>query len=419
MRGAKIHDNDNEKGDAVPSPAVSMSCTKGEEQYDLAIALNYGYAAGSPQLVRFVTEHTELIHDPPYDDWASCLTCSTTSAIEMALRMLCDRGDWILAEEFTYSGTLEGAKPLGIDVVGVKMDEFGLMPGDLDLILSTWDPARGPKPFVLYTVPSGQNPTGITQTAERRRAIYQVAERHDLCIIEDDPYYFLQLGDGVRDGAVQITPAEYLRKLPPSYLSLDVSGRVLRLDTTSKILAPGLRCGWLTGCCELVAKFLNHTEFSTVAPAGPSQVMLHKLLDETWGHEGFIRWLVHLSQQYARRRDVVVDACVRHLPREICSWGFPTTGMFLWIRVDSARHTKVRERREVAVEDMIYARAKENGVQISKGSWFAIERHLSADVHFRLTFAAAPVDSLECAIKRFGDAVQAQFGLDDKFSVQQ
>ena len=395
---------------------VAMSCTKGEQDYDLAVALNYGYAAGSPQLLRFVTEHMELIHDPPYDEWASCLTCSTTSGIEILFRMLCNRGEWILAEEYTYSGTLEGVKPLGLHVQGVKMDEDGLLPDDLEFILQTWDPARGPKPFVLYTIPSGQNPTGITQTIERRKAVYHVAQRHDLCIIEDDPYYLLQLGDDMchvgMDWPAQKAPAEYVRSLTPSYLSLDVSGRVLRLDTMSKILAPGLRCGWLTGCFELVSKFLNHTEFSTVAPSGPAQVMLHKLLDETWGHLGFIRWLSYLSQEYRQRRDVMIGACIRHLPPEICSWSKPGTGMFLWIRVDSSRHPKGRERL-FNVEERIYLRAKSHGVQVSKGSWFATGDNVSVDVRFRLTFAAAPVYCLELAIQRFGDALRAEFMLDD------
>lgn len=77
--------------------------------------------------------------------------------------------------------------------LGVKMDSEGLLPDALDELLSNWDAkSRGArKPFVLYTVPSGQNPTGATQGTERRRAIYKVAQKHDLYILEDEPYYFL------------------------------------------------------------------------------------------------------------------------------------------------------------------------------------------------------------------------------------
>lgn len=397
------------------SVGESMSCSKGDTTYDLARALDYGHAAGSPQLRRFFTEHIELIHDPPYPDWETCLTCSTTSALEMMFRMLCNRGDWILTEEYTYSGVVEAVKPLGLNALGIRMDEAGLLPDDLDSKLRHWDVDDGPKPFVLYTIPCGQNPTGTTQTPERRRAIYHVAEQHDLCIIEDDPYYFLHLGASAREGKdVPATPDEYLSGLPPSYLSLDVSGRVLRVETTSKILAPGLRCGWLTGCSQLIAKFLSHTEFSTVAPSGPSQVMLYKLLGESWGHEGFIRWLSRLSHQYRHRRDIIAEACNDCLPSKLCSWTAPTAGMFLWITLELSKHPDAERESKVLrseVEDRLYTKSRENGVQISKGSWFAARESSTERVSLRLTFAAAPEVSLRPAVERLGCVVRDEFRL--------
>ncbi|KAF2704995.1 PLP-dependent transferase [Pleomassaria siparia CBS 279.74] len=396
---------------------VEMSCSAGESAFDLSVALNYGYAGGSPQLLRFVTEHVEMIHDPPYNDWDACLTCGTTSAIDLCFQILCNRGDCVLSEEYTYSGTIDAAKSRGLNILGVKMDDQGLSPEDLDFKLRTWDTARGRKPFVLYTIPTGHNPTGVTQSVERRHAIYEVAEAHDLLIIEDDPYCFLQLGiDTSKLKSDSDTPSPvdlYLDQLPVSYLSLDTSGRVVRLDSTSKILAPGLRCGWMTACSQIVAKFMARTEVSTVAPSGASQVMLYKLLDETWGHLGFIQWLRHLSVQYRRRRDVLVEACNRHLP-SACSWIVPAEGMFLWVKVELPRHT-IKESKYFgqegsllysSIEDRISAHARENGVLVSKGSWFGVTHAYSSHVHFRMTFAAAPSDTLECAVRRFGDALR-------------
>lgn len=397
---------------------ASMSCAKGDDAFDLSVAMTYGYAAGSPQVLRFVTEHMELIHSPPYDDWESCLTCGTTSALEIVLRMFCDRGAWIMAEEYTYPGAIEAAKPLGVGIQGVRMDDKGLLPNDLDLKLRSWDPANGPKPSALYTIPSGHNPTGTTQPIERRRAIYQVAEMHDLLIIEDDPYYLLQLSAGRDESGIGDENLrggdEYLRRLPASYLSLDVSGRVIRLDSTSKILAPGLRCGWITACSQIVKKFQAHTEFSTGAPSGPSQLMLYKLLDETLGHEGFIGWLVNLSQQYRQCRDTLLQACRRHLPSLVCHWTIPQAGMFVWIRLDWSRLSAAGlthrleeiQSPQLVIEDSIYMRAKENGVLISKGSWFAVGISHSSDIYFRLTFAASSEDTLDQAVERFGNALQ-------------
>ncbi|KAI9668282.1 MAG: Aromatic/aminoadipate aminotransferase 1 [Bathelium mastoideum] len=415
MRGVNYSDDERESS---TDSTLSMPCITGESAYDLSLALNYGYAAGSPQVLRFITEHVELIHKPPYRDWESCLTCGTTSAINIALQMFCDPGDWILVEEYTYSGTIDAAKAQNLNILGLKMDEFGLSPEDLDLKLSTWDIARGKKPFILYTVPSGHNPTGITQSRSRRNALYQVAEKHDLYIIEDDPYYFLQLGfDGSAEVDTLKPTNHYLQQLPTSYLSLDVSGRVMRLDATSKILAPGLRCGWLTASSQVVQKFIVHTENSTQSTSGPSQVMLYKLLDEAWGHEGFLTWLRHLSMQYSHRRDILTQACEQYLPTNICSWTVPSEGMFLWIRFDVHEHPAVRLRDFVGygtsvqldIEHKIYSNAKEKGVLVSKGSWFAAEKGQSQDTYFRITFAAASAGDLNEAVKRFGAAVREEF----------
>ncbi len=246
----------------------------GKSLYDLEVCLNYGQATGSAQLIRFVTEHTEIVHKPPYADWWSILTAGNVSALEMCLRMLCSRGDYLLTEEYAFATTLEAATPIGLRIVGIKMDKEGMLADDLDHVLTGWDELeRGrPKPFVLYTVPTGQNPTGATQSYRRRQAIYAIAEKHDLCIVEDEPYYFLQMEDyapGHIHSPVEterIPHDEYLSALIPSYLSLDTSGRVIRLDSFSKIIAPGTRVGWITGAEQLIDRFARHAEVSTSTP---------------------------------------------------------------------------------------------------------------------------------------------------------
>lgn len=397
---------------------VSMGCTKGEAEYDLSVAMNYGYSAGSPQVLRFVTEHVEMVHNPPYKDWESCLTCGTTSALEICFRIFCNPGDTILMKEFTYPGTISAAKAQGMKILGINIDSLGLTPEDLDHKLNNWDPALGPKPFLLYMIPTGQNPSGTTQSLERRKSIYQVAIRHDLYIIEDDPYYFHHLGPRNTNCVStthqqQLELEKYLKKLPPSYLSLDSHGRVLRLDTTSKILAPGLRCGWITASSQVIRKFLTYSEVSVLSPSGPSQVMLHKLLDETWGHEGLIQWLLSLSLQYSERRDLMVQACERFIPAKLCSWEVPINGMFLWFRVHVSQSSQFPNRnlekdscdRLIQLEEMIFDQACRNGVLVSKGSWFVSSLEEVHGVNFRVTFAAAPTDELTDAIQRFGEAL--------------
>ncbi|KAK1145367.1 hypothetical protein N8T08_004242 [Aspergillus melleus] len=199
---------------------VKQTIGKHDAGYNLSLALNYGHAAGSPHLVRFVTEHVELVHNPPYADWGTVLTTGSTSALEIALRVFCNRGDTVLMERYTYPGAVEVAGLVGALVQGVDMDSEGLSPDHLREVLRTWDEeARGPRPTVLYTIPSGQNPTGATQSVERRRAIYQIVEEYDLVLIEDDPYYFLRLSDCSGRLQYDIGAGGI-----PSYLSLDLCG---------------------------------------------------------------------------------------------------------------------------------------------------------------------------------------------------
>lgn len=312
--------------------------------YDLSIALNYGQSTGSAQMMRFLTEHTEIVCRPPYADWGVCQTVGSTGALEEALRMFCDkdRRDSVLTEDFSFSTALETIAPLGVDVFGVPIDEQGLLPEAMDELLSNWDPAArngARKPHVLYTVPSGQNPTGATQGTERRKAIYKVAQKHDIYIIEDEPYYFLQMepytsgGSSTSSSAAASAPpsdvGEFLSALIPTYVNLDVDGRVMRMDSFSKVLVPGSRLGWITASEQIVERYQRHAEVASQGPSGFSQVILWKLLDDTWGHEGYLRWLMNLRTEYTKKRDRLLAACEKHLPTDLVRWTPPAAGMFV------------------------------------------------------------------------------------------
>ncbi|CAN8099461.1 unnamed protein product [Discula destructiva] len=396
---------------------------KSDAEYDLSIGLNYGQATGSAQMIRWVTEHTEMMFNPPYADWRSCMTVGSTGALEQALRMFCDRnrGDSILMDEFAFSTALETAEPLGIKVVGVAIDEEGLLPDSMDEILANWDSkARNgvSKPHVLYTVPSGQNPTGATMGEQRRRDIYAVCQKHDVYIIEDEPYYFLQM-DPYVSGSQASTKAshpetidEFLASLVPSLLSMDTDGRVLRMDSFSKVVIPGSRMGWVTGSEQIIERYTRHAEVASQGPAGLSQVVLHKLLDEHWGHEGYFRWLMNLRTEYTERRDVILSACDDFLPREVVSWTPPAAGMFQWLRVDYSSHPDAGKRTIPEIEEEIFHLCIEQGVLVARGSWFTAEHDKPPkDLFFRATFAAAAPEAMREAIRRFGEAVRASYRL--------
>ncbi|PHH74637.1 hypothetical protein CDD83_4541 [Cordyceps sp. RAO-2017] len=387
--------------------------------YDLSIALNYGQATGSAQMMRFLTEHTEIVCNPPYADWRICQTIGSTGALEQALRMFCDkgRGDSVLTEQFSFSTALETIEPLGVKAFGCAIDDQGLLPNAMDDLLTNWDAqARGArKPHVLYTVPSGQNPTGATQGAQRRRDIYRIARKHDMFVLEDEPYYFLQMqpyaGRDQPDVPPPSTVDDFLSSLVPSYVSIDVDGRVLRLDSFSKVLVPGSRAGWVVGSEQIIERYQRHAEVASQGPAGFSQIILHKLLDETWGHEGYLRWLMNLRLEYTKKRNSLLAACEDHLPRDIVHWTPPAAGMFMWLTVDYSKHPDAGRRSMEEIEEEIFGSCIDSGVLVARGSWFLTEKDKPLPgLHFRTTFATASPEAMREAIMRFSKAIRDSFG---------
>ncbi|KAK5673843.1 hypothetical protein LTS12_029693, partial [Elasticomyces elasticus] len=89
---------------------------KQEGSYDVDTALNYGNSVGSPQLVRFITEHIEIVHNPPYADWSVCLSCGNMAGMEMSFRIFCNRGGVILSEKYTFPGALAAASLMGLHI---------------------------------------------------------------------------------------------------------------------------------------------------------------------------------------------------------------------------------------------------------------------------------------------------------------
>ncbi|PSN69683.1 aromatic amino acid aminotransferase 1 [Corynespora cassiicola Philippines] len=394
--------------------------------FDIATAFNYGQGSGSAQLLRWITEHTEMVHSPPYEDWRCTMTIGSTSALDMALRILARPGDTMLYEEFTFSAAIETATPMGIAPAAVPMDDEGLLPDEMDALLSNWDEAaRGRKPHLLYTIPTGQNPTGATQSAARRRALYAVCRKHDIFILEDEPYYFLQMapyaesppGSQAEQGEVAPEPTShesFLDALVPSFLSMDTDGRVMRMDSFSKVLSPGSRVGWITAPQQLVEKYQKHADVSTQGPSGMAQLLLFKLLDEHWGHAGYLDWLMHIRRQYTLRRDGILRACAKFLPREVVGWKPPMAGMFHWMKVDVKKHPRFGELRVEEIEERVFMRVIEHGALVMRGSWFLAEpgEGLGGErLFFRATYAAAPAQKIEEGIRRLGEAVREEFGL--------
>ncbi len=228
---------------------------------DLQHLLQYSGAQGHPALQAFIKEFVKKIYQPAYADWDTLLDIGSTDGWSKVVGLLLERDDAILVEEWTYPGATNAYLPLNCPQIPIKIDGDGLVPEDMERVLANWNPDEHegrPRPKLLYTVPVGQNPTGTLLTTDRKKAIYDICVKYDIIICEDDPYYFLyadpwvpQSAKGKQAAVRQVNMADdnngmekFLRALPPSFLKFDYQGRVIRLETFSKTIAPGSRLGF-------------------------------------------------------------------------------------------------------------------------------------------------------------------------------
>ncbi|KAJ1801124.1 hypothetical protein LPJ59_000549 [Coemansia sp. RSA 2399] len=368
--------------------------------------LQYGGGCGIDSYCSFLKKYTQMVHSPRYTDWSVIASCGNTDAIGKAVSLFCEAGDSLLVEKWTFPGALSSLVAAKVHPVPVDMDGEGMDPDSLDRICTNWS---GTKPLrAVYLVPTGQNPTGATMSLERRQRIYAIACKHNLAIIEDDPYYFLQfapfstsesLGDAAPSGGQQAT------SLVPSLLSLDTDGRVIRLDSFSKILAPNLRCGWITAPSYILDKLQILNESTILQPSGLAQGLISKLLNDTWGIEGWNQHLRNLRATYTYRRNVFVGMVDKHIS-SLVDYVVPSAGMFLWMKVSLGPEGASNP----AAMPRLLETMKKCGVMMAPGAPFCSSSNGSpatADCYLRAAFALVDVDMFEPALKRLAQAIVA------------
>ncbi|KAM4836771.1 kynurenine/alpha-aminoadipate aminotransferase, mitochondrial isoform 2-T2 [Thomomys bottae] len=290
-------------------------------------ALQYSPSSGIPELISWLKEFQIKLHNPPTVHYPPsegqmdiCVTSGCQDGLCKVFEMIINPGDTILLNEPVYPGTIQALTPLGGNIINVPSDEYGIIPSSLREILSKWKPedSKDPKkntPKFLYTIPNGNNPTGNSLTAERKKDIYELARKYDFLIIEDDPYYFLQ----------------FSKPWAPTFLSMDVDGRVIRGDSFSKVLSSGLRIGFITGPKPLIERIILHNQVSVINACSFAQFMVLQLLHQ-WGEEGFWAHINRTIEFYRSQRDAIVAAAEKWLSG-LAEWHVPKAGMFLWIKV--------------------------------------------------------------------------------------
>ncbi|PWI17340.1 transcriptional regulator [Streptomyces sp. Act143] len=277
-----------------------------------AQALQYSTTEGEPTLRTALAERTSVRGLPTTADDV-LVTTGSQQALSLLATALVEPGDTVLVEEPCYLAALQAFGFAGARVLGVPGDADGPDPEALaELVVRE-------RPKLLYTVPTFQNPTGRTVPAERRAALAGVAARHGLWIVEDDPYGELRF-EGER--------------VPWIAAHEEAADRTVLLGSFSKVMAPGLRLGWLRAPAELrracaIAKQAADLHTPTVNQLAAARYLADNDLD---AH------VARVAAVYGERRDAMLAGLANVLP-EGSSWQRPEGGMFLWVRLPSAYDT--------------------------------------------------------------------------------
>lgn len=276
-----------------------------------AEALNYGPVGGYPGLVAIVQHLLARRHGVEAGPENILITAGASQAIAIVCQAVVEPGDVVIVEGPTFAGSLRTIQAFGPEIVTVPVDEEGLVTAALAETLARLERA-GRRVKLLYTIPTFQNPTGATLSLARRQELLDLAARYQVLILEDDAYYELRF-----EG----------EPLPPLY-ALDRSGLVVRVNTLSKILAAGVRLGWITAAPSLLRAFRL-----LKLDGGTSPFASHIAAAYLERHlETHIEDLIAV---YRQKRDALLGALATEVG-DRATWSRPAGGFFVWLRLPPA-----------------------------------------------------------------------------------
>ena len=331
-----------------------------------ARALQYSTTEGEPALRAALAERTTTRGLPTTPD-DLLVTTGSQQALSLLATALVEPGDTVLVENPCYLAALQAFALAGARVVAVPGDEHGIDPQALD------DLVARERPKLLYTVPTFQNPTGRTLPAARRAAVAEVAARRGLWIVEDDPYGELRYA-GTRVPWIAAHPG--------------AEDRTVLLGSFSKVMAPGLRLGWLRAPAALrracaVAKQAADLHTPTVNQLAAARYLADNDLD---AH------VARVAAVYGTRRDAMLAGLPDALP-DGSAWTRPDGGMFLWARLPDG-HDTTALLPEVVRHDVAY---------VPGAPFYAGDPDRAT---LRLCFVTQTPDEITEGLRRLGNALR-------------
>lgn len=344
-------------------------------QKSSAEALQYGPTEGFGKTKDVICEVMRAEGmDPGRDD--VMVTTGGQQALDLICKALLDPGDVVIAEGPTYPGAVPTFVSYEADTRQVAMDDDGMDIDALEELLAELD-REGRKPKFIYSVPTFQNPGGVTMSLERRQRLVALARRREILVIEDNPYGLLRFGG----------------EQPVPLYSLDGGDFVLYVGTLSKILSPGIRIGWVCAPPPVMAKLVLGKGASDLCTSTLSQYFVR----EYFAEGSWLEYVAELSRIYSSRRDAMIAALERYFPRQ-ATWSTPEGGLFLWATMPDYINTT----------DLLAKALRENVAFVPGEAAFTDGR---GNGSMRLNYSAQTEEEIAEGIRRIGAVIDDQVSL--------
>lgn len=291
--------------------------------------------------------------------------------LDFASRIFIRPGDTVIVEEPTFFGAIQLFRSAGARVIGVPIDKDGIRTDILKPLLVRY------KPKFIYTLPTFQNPSGVTMSLERRYELLNLAYQYQTPILEDDPYGEL------RYEGLSIPPLK----------ALDRHGYVMYLSTFSKVLSLGLRVGWIVAPQQVLNKFAHLKQITDLHVNTPSQWLLDEFIRQGY----YEKHIKIIAKEYDYKREVMLEALEKYKAHDMI-WNKPQGGYYIWCRLP----------RNIAQTKLI-TKASDKGVVYVPGEAF-YPYGTQGESYIRLNYTFPSVHHIDEGIKRLVGAVEETNG---------
>ena len=281
---------------------------KGQGTAFAQASLQYAASEGYGPLREMVAQQLPWNVDPAH----VLITTGSQQGLDLVAKVLVDEGSTVAVETPTYLGALQAFTPMEPRFAGIASDDQGIDPVDLE--------AKGRGARFLYLLPNFQNPTGRTLSEARRQAVAEVAQRIGLPIVEDNPYGEL-----------------WFDQPPPAPLSSRLPDQCIYLGSFSKVLAPGLRMGFMVAPPAVFPKLLQAKQASDLHSPGFNQ----RVIAEVMQGDFLEHHIPKIRALYKKQRDAMLMALKEQMPAGV-RWNTPEGGMFLWVTLPSVNGKPMR-----------------------------------------------------------------------------